>query len=163
VRAPRRRRLAAKPHHGFSDRSHRFPTGRSQALIAWSHHDSEPEDRAGVAAAALATGAYAIGTSGSSSGANPPTAGKVIPFQRGQPSPATRVGQVPPNFSPGSGTIITGTAANNAKAAALAAYPGGTVNRVVLLSDGDYNVHMIGVNWPHHIFVNAKFKVVGAE
>jgi hypothetical protein len=118
---------------------------------------------AGVAAIALATGGYAIGSSGSSSGANTPTAGQVIPFQRGQPSRATQVGQVPPNFSPGSGTIITGTAANKAKAAALAAYPGGIVNRLVLLSNGEYNVHMIGVNWPHHVFVNANFKVVGAE
>jgi hypothetical protein len=118
---------------------------------------------AALAAIVVATGAYAVGNSGSSSGANAPTAGKVIPFQRGQPSPATQVGQVPPNFSPGSGTIITGTAANKAKAAALAAYPGGIVNRVVLLSGGEYNVHMIGVNWPHHIFVNKSFKVVGAE
>jgi hypothetical protein len=70
---------------------------------------------------------------------------------------------VPANFSPGTGTIITGTAANKAKAAALAAYPGGTVNRVVLLSNGEYNVHIIGVNWPHHVFVSTNFKVVGAE
>jgi hypothetical protein len=116
-----------------------------------------------IAAIALATGAYAIGNSGSSSSGNAPTAGKVVPFHRGQPSPATQVGQVPPNFSPGTGTIITGTAANKAKAAALAAYPGGIVNRVVQLSDGGYNVHMIGVNWPHHVFVNTNFRVVGAE
>jgi hypothetical protein len=100
---------------------------------------------------------------GSSSSANTAAAGQVIPFHRGQPSPATQVGQVPANFSPGTGTIITGTAASKAKAAALAAYPGGTVNRVVLLSDGEYNVHMIGVNWPHHVFVSTNFKVVGAE
>jgi hypothetical protein len=30
---------------------------------------------------------------------------------------------------------------------------GGTVNRVVLLSNGEYKVHIIGVNWPHHVFV----------
>jgi hypothetical protein len=24
-------------------------------------------------------------------------------------------------------------------------------------------VHNIGVNWPHHVFVNQDFKVVGAE
>ena len=89
--------------------------------------------------------------------------GKVIPFHRGQPSPATPVGQVPTNFSPGTGTIITGTAANKAKTAAAAAYPGGTVNRVVLLSNGEYDVHMISVNWPHHVFVTTNFKVVGAE
>jgi hypothetical protein len=118
---------------------------------------------AGVAAIALATGGYAIVNSGSSSSANAGTVGKVIPFQRGQPSPATPVGQVPANFTPGTGTIVTGTAADKAKAAALAAYPGGTVNRVVLLSNGEYNVHMIAVNWPHHVFVSKDFKVVGAE
>jgi hypothetical protein len=118
---------------------------------------------AAVAAIALATGGYAIADSGSSSSANAATAGKVVPFQRGQPSPATQVGQVPANFNPGTGTIITGTAANKAKAAAVAAYPGGTVNRVVLLSNGEYNVHIIGVNWPHHVFVSKDFKVVGAE
>jgi hypothetical protein len=118
---------------------------------------------AGVAAIALFAGGYAIATSGSSSSASPATAGKVIPFDRGHPSPATHVGQVPPDFSPGTGTIVTGTAANRAKAAALAAYPGGTVNRVVLLTGGEYNVHMIGVNWPHHVFVTKSFKVVGAE
>lgn len=64
---------------------------------------------------------------------------------------------------PGAGTIVTGVAANKARAAALAVYPGGTVNRVVLLGNGEYNVHMIVVNWRHHVFVNQNFKVVGAE
>jgi hypothetical protein len=118
---------------------------------------------AGIAAIAVAVGGFAIADSGSSSSANPATAGKVIPFQQGQPSPATKVGQVPASFSAGTGKIITGTAADKAKAAAVAAYPGGTVNRVVLLSDGQYNVHIIGVNWPHHVFVGQDFKVVGAE
>jgi hypothetical protein len=40
---------------------------------------------------------------------------------------------------------------------------GGVVDRVVKLSNGEYEVHTIGVNWPHHIFVNQDFKVVGAE
>jgi hypothetical protein len=118
---------------------------------------------AGVAAIAVAIGGFAIADSGSSSGATAATAGKVIPFHRGQPSPAKQVGRVPASFSAGTGTIVTGTAANNAKTAAQAAYPGGTVNRVVLLSDGEYNVHMIGVNWPHHVFVDQSFEVVGAE
>jgi hypothetical protein len=118
---------------------------------------------AGTAAIAVAIGGFAIADSGSSSSANAATAGKVIPFQQGQPSPATKVGQVPASFKAGTGTIITGTAADKAKAAAVAAYPGGTVNRVVLLSDGEYNVHIIGVNWPHHVFVSQDFKVVGAE
>jgi hypothetical protein len=70
---------------------------------------------------------------------------------------------MPANWSAGTGTLVTGTAANTAKAAAEAAYRGGTVNRVVLLSNGEYNVHIIGVNWPHHVFVSKNFKVVGAE
>jgi len=122
---------------------------------------------AGAAAIALAFGGYAIADSGSSSSAsssaNAASAGKVVPFHRGQPTPAKVVGQVPSSFRAGTGTIITGSAAEKAKAAAVAAYPGGTVNRVVLLSNGEYNVHMIGVNWPHHVFVNSNFKVIGAE
>ncbi len=116
-----------------------------------------------VGIAAIAIGGYAITDSGSSSSANAATPGKVIPFQPGQPSPAKQVGQVPSSYSAGTGTIVTGTAADKAKAAAVAAYPGGTVNRVVRLSDGQYNVHMIAVNWPHHVFVNQAFKVIGAE
>jgi hypothetical protein len=128
-----------------------------------SRHKLTTSIATGATVIVLATGGYAIADSGSSSSANATTVGKVVPFQRGQPSPATKVGQVPASFSAGTGTIVTGAAANKAKAAALAAYPGGTVNRVVLLSDGEYNVHIIGVNWPHHVFVNQNFKVVGAE
>jgi hypothetical protein len=91
------------------------------------------------------------------------TASAVVPFQRGAPSTAKQVGQVPTNYTQGSGTIVSGTAANKATQAALAAYPGGVVNRVVKLSNGTYEVHNVGVNWPHHIFVNASFKVVGAN
>jgi MFS family permease len=32
--------------------------------------------------------------------------------------------------------------------------PGGVVDRVVKLSHGEYEVHIIGVKWPHHVFVN---------
>jgi hypothetical protein len=88
---------------------------------------------------------------------------KVVPFKRGAPATAKKVGQIPANYRQGTGTIVSGTAANKATEAALAAYPGGVVNRVVKLSNGDYNVHYIGVNWPHHIFVNQNFKVIGAE
>jgi hypothetical protein len=91
------------------------------------------------------------------------TPGQVIPFTRGQPSPTQVVGQVPPSYVQGGGTIVSGTAADTAQAAAIAAYPGGIVDRVVLLSSGDYEVHMIAVNWPHHVFVNSNFTVIGAE
>jgi hypothetical protein len=119
---------------------------------------------AGAAALAIAIGGYAIGDAISSNGTSGSSnAATVIPFQRGQAGASKTVGQVPADFQPGTGTIVTGTVADKAKTAALAAYPGGTVNRVVLLSSGEYNVHMIGVNWPHHVFVSQDFKVVGAQ
>ncbi len=98
-----------------------------------------------------------------SGGSAASSAAKVIPFQRGAPTTSKQVGQITANYSQGSGMIVSGTAANKATEAALAAYPGGVVDRVVKLSNGEYEVHYIGVNWPHHIFVNQDFKVVGAE
>jgi hypothetical protein len=88
---------------------------------------------------------------------------KVVPFERGAPTTSKQDGQIPANYSEGSGTIVSGTTANKATEAALAAYPGGVVDRVVKLSNGEFEVHNIGVNWPHHIFVNKSFKVVGAN
>ena len=72
-------------------------------------------------------------------------------------------GQIPAGFSQGSGTLISGPAADKATEAALAAYPGVIVDRVAKLSNGEYNVHCIGDSWPHHVFVNQDFKAVGAE
>jgi membrane-bound inhibitor of C-type lysozyme len=96
-------------------------------------------------------------------GAAASSAAGVITFKQGAPSTSKQVGQIPANYSQGSGTIVSGTAANKATTAALAAYPGGVVDRVVKLSNGEYEVHNIGVNWPHHVFVNQDFKVVGAN
>src|ERR1017187_1608399 len=96
-------------------------------------------------------------------GSAPSTAATVVPFQRGGPKTSKQVGQIPASYSQGSGTIVSGTTANKATEAALAAYPGGIVDRVVKLSNGEYEVHNIGVTWPHHIFVNQNFKVVGVE
>jgi hypothetical protein len=96
-------------------------------------------------------------------GGSAASAAGVVPFQRGAPSTSKQAGQIPADYSQGSGTIVSGTAANQATEAALAAYPGGVVDRVVKLSNGEYEVHNIGVNWPHHIFVNQAFKVVGAN
>jgi hypothetical protein len=91
------------------------------------------------------------------------SAAGVIPFQQGAPAATAQVGQIPANYTEGSGTIVSGTVADQATTAALAAYPGGVVDRVVQLSDGTYEVHDIGVSWPHHIFVNQEFTVVGAN
>jgi hypothetical protein len=115
----------------------------------------------GAAAVAVAIGAYAIGNSSAGSGATG-TANAATPFaQRGGPNQRS-VGQIPQGWHSGSGTIITGAAANKAKAVAVAEYPGGTVNRVLKLNDGSYAVHMIKISWPHHVFVSKTFKVTGA-
>jgi hypothetical protein len=114
---------------------------------------------AGIAAVAVAIGAYAIVSSTSSNGASAPANAATV----AQQGPNQQVvGQVPPNWRPGTGTIIAGAAADKAKAVALAKYPGGSVNRVLLLSDGSYAVHMIKISWPHHVFVSKDFEVTGA-
>jgi hypothetical protein len=97
------------------------------------------------------------------SGSAASSSAEVIPFQRGASTASTQVGEIPAGYSEGSGTIVGGTTANKATKAALAAYPGGIVDRVVKLGDGEYEVHSIGVNWPHHVFVNQDFEVVGAK
>jgi hypothetical protein len=96
-------------------------------------------------------------------GSATPSAAGVVPFQRGAPSAEKKVGQVPGNYTPGQGTIVSIAEADKATGPALGAYPGGIVDRVVKLSTGEYEAHNIGVNWPHHIFVNQDFKVIGAE
>jgi hypothetical protein len=113
----------------------------------------------GAAAVTVATGAYAIGNSTTSSTSATSGAPTVVPAA--QAAQTTQAGQVPPGWHSGAGTIITGAAADKAKAAAVATYPEGTVNRVLQLSDGSYAVHRIGTPAPHHIFVSKDFKVTG--
>jgi hypothetical protein len=86
----------------------------------------------------------------------------VITFQKGASGSSKTVGQIPSDYTQGSGKLVSGTKATKATEAALKAYAGGVIDRVVQLSNGDYEVHNIGVNWPHHIFVNKDFKVIGA-
>jgi hypothetical protein len=116
----------------------------------------------GTTSATTITASQVIVEPAHSGSTSPSTAG-VVPFQSGAPSTSKQVGQIPASYSQGSGTIVSGTAANKATEAALAAYSGGVVDRVVKLSNGEYEVHNIGVNWPHHIFVSQSYKVVGAN
>ena len=97
-----------------------------------------------------------------SSGASSP-GGQVIAFSKGKQGSSEQVGTIPAGYTQGSGTLASGSTADKATEAALAAYPGGVVDRVVELGNGDYEVHYIGVNWPHHIFVNQSFQVIGAN
>jgi cytochrome c-type biogenesis protein CcmE len=96
-------------------------------------------------------------------GAAAAQAAGVIPFQQGVPSPTQSVGQIPSGYTEGQGTIVSGTTADKATVAAQAVVPGGVVDRVVELSDGEYEVHNISINWPHHVFVSKDFKVLGYE
>ena len=97
----------------------------------------------------------------STSASNP--GGQVVGFSQGEQGSSEQVGQIPADYKQGSGTIVSGTTADKATEAALAAYPGGVVDRVVALGNGEYEVHYIGVSWPHHIFVNQDFQVIGAD
>jgi len=95
------------------------------------------------------------------SGSNP--GGQTIGYAKGKEGSTEKVGQIPADYTQGSGTLASGTTADKAIEAALAAYPGGVIDRVVELGNGQYEVHNIGVNWPHHIFVNQDFQVIGAD
>jgi hypothetical protein len=122
----------------------------------------------GIAAVALAFGAYALGNSksdGSSSGtANAAQFGRMAPQAGGSESqaqpggPPQAGGQMPPRF----GSPATGTTAAKAKAAALAKYSG-TVERVMKLSDGSYVVHVITSNGELHVAVSKDFKITGTQ
>ena len=123
----------------------------------------EPVLVLGTTSSTTITATQVIVQPAGSEGSAASSAAGVVPFQRGAPATAKTVGQIPADYTQGSGTLASGTTANKATEAALAAYPGGIVDRVVELSNGEYEVHYIGVNWPHHIFVSQDFKVIGAN
>ena len=115
----------------------------------------------GTTDSATITASQVIVNPPSSSASSP--GGQTIGYSKGTQGSTEKVGTIPSDYSQGSGTLASGTTADKATEAALAVYPGGTIDRVVELSNGDYEVHNIGVNWPHHIFVNADFQVIGAN
>ena len=65
----------------------------------------------------------------------------VSSFKRGTQSASKTAGQIPTDYKEGSGTIVSGTAATKATETALTSYAGGIVDRVVRLSNGEYEVH----------------------
>jgi hypothetical protein len=117
----------------------------------------------GTTSSTTITAAQVIAQPAGDYGSAASSAAGVVAFQQGAPSTSKQVGQIPASYSQGSGTLVSGATAYRATEAALAAYPGGVVDRVVQLSDGEYEVHDIGVNWPHHVFVDQAFNVVGAN
>lgn len=108
---------------------------------------------AGLAAALLALGGYAIGKSNTSD-----TATAAAGPQAAAQMPQQQTGQAPPGF----GTQATGVAAEKAKAAAVAKYPG-NVEGVMQLSDGSYVVHVITSSGEVHVAVSKDFTVTGTE
>jgi hypothetical protein len=106
--------------------------------------------------------AAAVATSGGHSGtadAATQNAAVVLPStSSATPTSGTAGG---PAGGPGMGATVTGAAAEKAKAAALAKYPG-TVERVVKTPSGGYVVHVIKADHTEvHVLVNAAFQVTG--
>src|SRR6202048_5106998 len=85
----------------------------------------EPVLVLGTTSGVTITAAQVIVQPTGGSGSATSSASGVVPFQRGAPTTSKQVGQIPPNYSQGSGTIVSGTTANKATEAALEAYPGG--------------------------------------
>lgn len=117
---------------------------------------------AGVAAVALAFGAYALGNSSSGSGSNG-TADASQPGPRnGQAGANGQVpghdGQAPPRF----GTEVTGATADKVKEAALGKYDG-TIERIAKLDDVSYVAHVITSDGELHVLVSKDFEVTGVE
>jgi Domain of unknown function (DUF5666) len=123
--------------------------------------DGEPVLVLGTTDSTTITATQVILQPASTGGSSP--GGQVVSLSRGEHGSSEQVGEIPAVYKAGSGTILSGTAAAKATEAALAAYPGGIVDRVVQMSNGQYEVHYIGVSWPHHIFVNQDFQVIGAD
>ena len=86
----------------------------------------------------------------------------VTAMQRGQQNTSKTYGTIPADYTEGQGTIVDAGTADQAVVTALAKYPGGLVDRVVKLPDGDYEVHDIGTSM-HHIFEDPSFQVIGAN
>ncbi len=112
---------------------------------------------AGLTATA-AVGALIAGCGSSSNSAASGTTAKAAAATTTVPAGAPAGAKGMP---PGLGKVVTGTAAAKAKAAALAKYPG-TVERVMQLSDGSYEVHVIRKSGGEvHVKVSKAFAVTG--
>jgi len=95
-------------------------------------------------------------------GSQPSTAQRLVPFQTGAAETSKQVGQIPAVTARvrGRSSVEQRQQGDGSRVGGLSR---GIVDRVVKLSNGEYEVHTIGVNWPHHVFVNQDFKVVGAD
>ena len=112
---------------------------------------------AGAAAVAVAVGGLAIGNSSSGNGASGTT--NAAPGGRTGPGGPIRPG--PAELASRDGNAHHGSGSRQGQGRCGCQVPGGTVNRVLKLSDGSYAVHRIPTPAPHHVFVSKDFKVTG--
>ena len=120
---------------------------------------------AGIAAVALAFGAYSIGKSNTASTPSANAAQRVAPpgagtqgGQSGQLPQGAQNGQAPPGF----GAQVTGTTLARLKSLVAAKYPG-TIERAMKLPDGSYVVHVLGTSSETHVLVSKDFRITGTE
>jgi hypothetical protein len=116
----------------------------------------------GSAAAMLAAGLVAGGVLASTMSAN--AAGSA-------PTPSASANAAPTNPNPGDlsrpqrpdETLLTGDTATKVKAAALARYPGATVQRLETDSDGVYEAHLVSGGKELIVQVDKAFAVTGLQ
>jgi hypothetical protein len=92
-----------------------------------------------------------------------PAATKVVPFQRGAAVHGKAGRSNPRELQPGVGNDRRRNGSEQGDDSCAGRLPRRHRRPCRELSNGEYEVHNIGVNWPHHIFVNQTFKVVGAN
>jgi hypothetical protein len=115
---------------------------------------------AGLLAAGLVAGGVLAGSltanaaSNDTSTPSPGTAPQHAPLNPGDPTKAQRPDE----------TLLTGDNASKARAAALAKYPGATIERVETDSDGAYEAHLVTKAGEHvTVEMDTSFKVTGTE
>jgi hypothetical protein len=121
---------------------------------------------AAAAAAVVAVGGYLIGNGQSDSGSSAASSGTPA-AQQGGPAfngQGPSGGQGRPGFGPGGGlgSPVSGDAAARVEKAVTAKY-GGSVERVLKLSDGSYLAHVITSNGEVRVKVSKAFDIVGTQ
>jgi hypothetical protein len=116
-----------------------------------------------VAAGLLAGGVLAATLSASADTATPSPTAPSAPGGSGQG--VAPQGDGDPHHSQRSDeTLLTGDAASKVRAAALAKYPGATIERAETDSDGVYEAHLVTADGQHvTVEVDKSYKVTGLE
>ncbi|MDP9183218.1 MAG: hypothetical protein M3P04_10640 [Actinomycetota bacterium] len=107
-----------------------------------------------VAGAVLAGSLTANAATDDSATPSPGTTAQQAPLNPGDPTKSQRADE----------TLLTGDTAAKVKAAALAKYPGATIQRVETDSDGVYEAHLVTKDGQNvTVEMDKSFKVTGSE